>query len=66
VGVVVAWLLATQKRVYEKSQKETRGLSFKESITKDSVRRALAVVSAQHPEASPSRGTLKQVFNYLR
>jgi hypothetical protein len=34
-------------------------------VTKDCVRRRLAAVSARHPEASPTRGTLKQVFNYL-
>ena len=34
-------------------------------VTKDSVRRRLAAVAARHPEASPTRGTLKQVFNYL-
>ena len=34
-------------------------------VTKDSVRRRLAAVAARHPEASPTRGTMKQVFNYL-
>ena len=50
VGVVVAFL--------------TRVTGSK-LVTKDCVRRNLAVVSAQNPEASPSRGTLKQVFNFL-
>lgn len=34
-------------------------------VSKELVRRRLADVSARHPEARPSRGTLKQVYNYL-
>jgi len=35
------------------------------TVTKDSVRQRLGDVSARHPEARPSRGTLKQVYNFL-
>jgi len=34
-------------------------------VSKELVRQRLADVSSHHPEARPSRGTLKQVFNYL-
>ena len=33
--------------------------------TKADVRKALAEVAARHPEAAPTRGTLKQVFHHL-
>jgi hypothetical protein len=34
-------------------------------VSKDLVRQRLADVSSLHPEARPSRGTLKQVYNFL-
>jgi tRNA A64-2'-O-ribosylphosphate transferase len=34
-------------------------------VSKEAVRKCLAEVSRQHPESRPSRGTLKQVFNFL-
>jgi len=35
------------------------------TATKDDVRRRLALVSQSHPDARPTRGSLKQVYNYL-
>jgi tRNA A64-2'-O-ribosylphosphate transferase len=35
------------------------------TATKDDVRRRLALVSQTHPDARPTRGSLKQVYNYL-
>ena len=62
VGVAVARAVAA-----ELSPCETGTFSRREAppVTKDSVRRRLAAVAAKHPEASPTRGTLKQVYNYL-
>ena len=36
------------------------------TATKDDVRRRLALVSQTHPDARPTRGSLKQVYNYLK
>jgi hypothetical protein len=35
-------------------------------VSKDDVRRQLAVVSASYPPARPSRGMLKQVYNFCQ
>ena len=34
-------------------------------VTKDLVRQRLAVVARTHPDAQPTRGSLKQVYNYF-
>ena len=34
-------------------------------VTKDLVRQRLAVVARAHPDAQPTRGSLKQVYNYF-
>lgn len=34
-------------------------------VTKEEVRRRLALVSMCYPQARPSRGMLKQVYNFL-
>ena len=34
-------------------------------VTKQSVRQALAFVSSHYPQARPTRGMLKQVFNFF-
>lgn len=36
-----------------------------EAVNKDDIRRALAYVSACYPHARPSRGSLRQVYNFL-
>ena len=35
------------------------------SVTKQSIRRVLAVISRLYPLARPTRGMLKQVFNFF-
>ena len=35
------------------------------SVSRDDIRRALAFVSACYPHARPSRGSLRQVYNFL-
>ena len=35
------------------------------NLTKDDIRRRLAVISRTHPDARPSRGSLKQVYNHF-
>ena len=35
------------------------------TVSKDDIRRALAFVSACYPHARPSRGSLRQVYNFL-
>jgi tRNA A64-2'-O-ribosylphosphate transferase len=42
-------------------------MTFKDpsKATKDDVRRRLAIISRTHPDARPTRGSLKQVYNYL-
>jgi len=59
VGIAVAHLIASEAKYFSETQRPGS------SVTKDLVRRNLARVSAKHPEASPSRGTLKQVYHYL-
>ncbi len=36
-----------------------------DDVSKDDIRRALAFVSACYPHARPSRGSLRQVYNFL-
>lgn len=36
-----------------------------EQVTKHTVRQRLAAVSSAYPQARPTRGNLKQVFNYF-
>ena len=36
-----------------------------EAASKDNIRWALAYVSACYPHARPSRGSLRQVYNFL-
>ena len=67
-GVAVARAVAAELFLKNKITDDESGETRKEPaplVTKDCVRRRLAAVSARHPEASPTRGTLKQVFNYL-
>ena len=61
VGVAVARLISEDARAGSNPD----GVVAPAPVTKDEVRRRLAEVSARHPEAMPSRGTLKQVYNYL-
>ena len=61
VGVAVARLISEDARAGSNPD----GGVAPAPVTKDEVRRRLAEVSARHPEAMPSRGTLKQVYNYL-
>lgn len=41
------------------------GLVPAQHVTKHSVRQQLAFVSAAYPDARPTRGMLKQVFNFF-
>lgn len=43
----------------------SRGQQSLEGVSKDEIRRALAFVSACYPHARPSRGSLRQVYNFL-
>jgi tRNA A64-2'-O-ribosylphosphate transferase len=61
VGVAVARLISEDAR----AGSNPAGVVAAAPVTKDEVRRRLAEVSARHPDAMPSRGTLKQVYNYL-
>ena len=63
VGVAVARAVAAE--LAPRRSRTTGKERDAPPVTKDSVRRRLAAVAARHPEASPTRGTLKQVFNYL-
>ena len=64
VGVAVAHLIHTTAAAAAAGGGE--GEQEEEAaVSKDLVRQRLADVSSCHPEARPSRGTLKQVYNYL-
>lgn len=46
--------------------KEARGISVDGKASKQLIRQALAFISQWYPAACPSRGNLKQVFNFVR
>ena len=47
------------------SRKQQQRKEASGSMSKDDIRRALAYVSACYPHARPSRGSLRQVYNFL-
>lgn len=52
--------------VRRKHQQQHKGeASQSPAVSKDEIRRALAFVSTCYPHARPSRGSLRQVYNFL-
>ena len=53
------------RRQGKQQQRQQQSEVSADTVSRDDIRRALAFVSACYPHARPSRGSLRQVYNFL-